>query len=210
MIVMGLEGFLEPTGVKSPIPMSPTAYASVSKFPLIVSSRDKITAMLVGFAFVVAIIALMYWFFGTEFGCSLRATGANSKMARAQGINTNFTTVFGLMLSNGLVALAGGLLAQYTGGSNITFGAGAIVIGLASVVIGQVLHKAIFKKGSNFAVKLIFVVVGSLVYSLIKRIVINLGLDTNFLKLISAIIVAAFLSAPNLKKAPHKKAKKEA
>lgn len=210
MIVMGLEGFLEPTGIKSPIPMSPTAYASVSKFPLIVSSRDKVTAMIVGFVFVVAIIALLYWFFGTEFGCSLRATGANSKMARAQGINTNFATVFGLMLSNGFVALAGGLLAQYTGGSNITFGAGAIVIGLASVVIGEVLHSAIFKKGSNFAVKLAFVVIGSLIYSFIKRIVINVGLDTNFLKLISALIVAAFLSAPNLKKSTPKKAKKEA
>lgn len=210
MIVMGLEGFLEPTGIKSPIPMSPTAYASVSKFSLVVSSRDKVPAMVVGFVFVVAIIALLYWFFGTEFGCSLRATGANSKMARAQGINTNFATVFGLMLSNGFVALAGGLLAQYTGGSNITFGAGAIVIGLASVVIGEVLHSAIFKKGSNFAVKLAFVVIGSLVYSLIKRIVINIGLDTNFLKLISAVIVAAFLSAPNLKKNAPKKAKKEA
>ncbi len=210
MIVMGLEGFLEPTGTKSPIPMSPTAYASVSKFPLIVSSRDKVSAMIVGFVFVAAIIALLYWFFGTEFGCSLRATGANSKMARAQGINTNFATVFGLMLSNGFVALAGGLLSQYTGGSNITFGAGAIVIGLASVVIGEVLHSAIFKKGSNFAVKLIFVVIGSLVYSLIKRVVINIGLDTNFLKLISAVIVAAFLSAPNLKKNAPKKAKKEA
>ncbi len=210
MIIMGLEGFLEPTGIKSPIPMSPTAYASVSKFPLIVSSRDKVSAMVIGFIFVVAIIALLYWFFGTEFGCSLRATGANPKMARAQGINTNFATVFGLMLSNGFVALAGGLLSQYTGGSNITFGAGAIVIGLASVVIGEVLHGAIFKKGSNFAVKLAFVVVGSLIYSLIKRIVINIGLDTNFLKLISAVIVAAFLSAPNLKKSTPKKAKKGA
>ena len=199
MIIMGAQAYLEKDGTnRAPIPMSPTAYASISKFPLIVSSRDKEGAAIVGFIFVVAIIALLYWFFGTEFGCSLRATGANSKMARAQGINTNFATVFGLMFSNGFVALAGGLLAQFTGGSNITFGAGAIVIGLASVVIGEVLHGAIFKKGSNFAVKLAFVVIGSLIYSLIKRVVINIGLDTNFLKLISAVIVAAFLSAPNL------------
>ena len=118
------------------------------------------------------------------------------------------------MITNGftyiafLILLAGGLLAQFTGGSNITFGAGAIVIGLASVVIGEVLHGAIFKKGSNFAVKLAFVVIGSLIYSLIKRVVINIGLDTNFLKLISAVIVAAFLSAPNLKgNKVHKKKK---
>lgn len=210
MIIMGLQTHLE-TNVsnKALIPMSPTAYASVSDFPLIVSSRDKTSAMIVGLIFVVAIIALLYWFFGTEFGCSLRATGANSKMARAQGINTSFTTVFGLMFSNGFVALAGGLLAQFTGGSNITFGAGAIVIGLASVVIGEVLHNAIFKKGSSFAVKLVFVVLGSVIYSLIKRFVINIGLDTNFLKLISAVIVAAFLSAPNFKKNKAPKKKKE-
>ena len=210
MIVMGAQVYLEAGGTnRAPIPMSPTAYASVSDFPLIVSSRDKVSAMIVGLVFVAAIIALLYWFFGTEFGCSLRATGANPKMARAQGINTKFATVFGLMVSNGFVALAGGLLAQFTGGSNITFGAGAIVIGLASVVIGEVLHGAIFKKGSNFAVKLLFVVIGSLVYSLIKRFVINAGLDTNFLKLISAVIVAIFLSAPNLKKNTAHKPKKK-
>lgn len=210
MIIMGAQAYLVTDGTnRAPIPMSPTAYASVADYPLIVSSRDKTAAMIVGFIFVAAIIALLYWFFGTEFGCSLRATGANSKMARAQGINTNFATVFGLMLSNGFVALAGGLLAQFTGGSNITFGAGAIVIGLASVVIGSVLCDAIFKKGANFAVKLAFVVVGSIVYSLIKRLVINAGLDTNFLKLISAVIVAIFLSAPNLKAHGTHKKKKE-
>lgn len=211
MIIMGLQAYMEKDGTnRAPIPMSPTAYASISDYALIVSSRDKESAAIVGFIFVAAIIALLYWFFGTEFGCSLRATGANPKMARAQGINTGFATVFGLMFSNGFVALAGGLLAQFTGGSNITFGAGAIVIGLASVVIGEVLHGAIFKKGSNFAVKLLFVVIGSLVYSLIKRVVINIGLDTNFLKLISAVIVAIFLVVPGMKKnKPHKKVKKE-
>lgn len=212
MIVMGAQAYLKEDGTnRAPIPMSPTAYASISDFPLIVSSRDKTAAMIVGFIFVAAIIGLLYWFFGTEFGCSLRATGANPKMARAQGINTSAATVFGLMLSNGFVALAGGLLSQYTGGSNITFGAGAIVIGLASIVIGEVLCTSIFKKGANFAVKLAFVVLGSIVYSLIKRLVINAGLDTNFLKLISAVIVAIFLSAPNFKgKLSHKGAKKGA
>ena len=210
MIIMGAQAYLEKDGTnRAPIPMSPTAYASISDFPLIVSSRDKNGAAIVGFIFVAAIIAILYWFFGTEFGCSLRATGANPKMSRAQGINTNFTTVFGLMFSNGFVALAGGLLAQFTGGSNITFGAGAIVIGLASVVIGEVLHGAIFKKGSNFSVKLAFVVVGSLVYSFIKRLVIISGLDTNFLKLISAVIVAIFLAAPGFGGNTHKAKKKE-
>ncbi len=208
MIIMGLEEFLGDGKPSSLIPMSPTAYASVSDYPLIVSSRDKMAAMTVGFVFVVVIIGVLYWFFGTEFGCSLRATGANKEMSRAQGINTNFTTVFGLMLSNGFVALAGGLLSQYNGGSNISFGAGAIVIGLASVVIGEVLCKAIFKKGANFALKLAFVVIGSIVYSFIKRLVINIGLDTNFLKLISACIVAVFLAAPNLKGKKVKKKKK--
>ncbi len=209
MIIMGLEEFLGDGERTSLIPMSPSAYASVSDYPLIVSSRDKVAAMTVGFIFVVAIIGILYWFFGTEFGCSLRATGANKDMSRAQGINTNFTTVFGLMLSNGFVALAGGLLSQYNGGSNISFGAGAIVIGLASVVIGEVLCHAIFKKGANFALRLAFVIVGSIVYSFIKRLVINVGLDTNFLKLISAFIVAIFLAAPTFKGRLGKKKKKK-
>lgn len=194
MIIMGLKDI-----GSAIIPMSPTANISVSDYDLIVSSRYKTEAMIIGAIFVVAIIAVMYWFFGTELGCSLRATGANQKMARAQGINTNMTTMIGLMLSNGLVALAGGLLAQYTGGALLTFGAGSIVIGLAAVIIGDVLCGAIFKKGANFAVKLLFVVIGSIIYSLIKRVVININLDANFLKLVSAIIVAAFLSVPHFR-----------
>lgn len=194
MIIMGLKDI-----GSAIIPMAPTANISVSKYDLIVSSRYKTEAMIVGLIFVVAIIAIMYWFFGTELGCSLRATGANSKMARAQGINTNMTTMLGLMISNGLVALAGGLLAQYTGGALLTFGAGAIVIGLAAVIIGDVLCSAIFKKGANFAVKLAFVVIGSIIYSLIKRVVININLDANFLKLVSAVIVAIFLAVPHFR-----------
>ena len=205
MIIMGLKDI-----GSAFIPMAPTANISVSKYDLIVSSRYKTEAMIVGLIFVVAIIAIMYWFFGTELGCSLRATGANPKMSRAQGINTNMTTMLGLMISNGLVALAGGLLAQYTGSSLLTFGAGSIVIGLAAVIIGDVLCSAIFKKGANFAVKLSFVVIGSIIYSLIKRVVINVNLDANFLKLVSAIIVAIFLAVPSFKAKPkHKRNAKE-
>lgn len=211
MIIMGAKVYLEnPEGNGTLIPMLSTANISVDNFALIVSGRDKETAALVGLIFVVVIIALLYWFFGTELGCSLRSTGANPKMSRAQGINTKATTMLGLMISNGLVALAGGLLAQYNGTSLLTFGAGAIVIGLAAVIIGDVICNAIFKKGANFAVKLAFVVIGSIIYSLVKRIVINVNLEPNFLKLISAIIVALFLAVPSMKKNKvHKTAKKE-
>lgn len=211
MIIMGSAVYLEkPEGDGTLIPMLSTAKISVDDFNLIVSSREKEIAAFVGLIFVVAIIALLYWFFGTELGCSLRATGANQKMARAQGINTKIATMLGLMLSNGLVALSGGLLAQYNGSSLLNFGAGAIVIGLAAVIIGDVLCNAIFKKGANFAVKLAFVVLGSIVYSLVKRVVINVNLEPNFLKLISAIIVAIFLAVPGLQKnRNHKKALKK-
>ncbi len=217
MIIMGLQVHVNPLKFSpSFIPMLPDVAASGSKYPLIVSSlmNDEIEKMTMqnGLIFVVAIIALLYWFFGTEFGCSLRATGANQKMARAQGINTNFNIVFGLMLSNGLVAIAGGLLAQYLGSTRNTFGAGAIVIGLAAVVIGEVLCNLIFRKGANFAIKLAFVVIGSLVYAFIKTLVINSSLDTDFLKIVSALVVAVFLAVPNFKgkKKHHKETKKEA
>lgn len=200
MIIMGAKVYLEnPEGNGTLIPMLSTANISVDDFALIVSSREKETAAIVGLVFVVVIVAALYWFFGTELGCSLRSTGANPKMSRAQGINTKATTMLGLMISNGLVALAGGLLAQYNGTSLLTFGAGAIVIGLAAVIIGEVLCNAIFKKGANFAVKLGFVVIGSILYSLVKRVVININLEPNFLKLISAVIVAIFLAVPGMK-----------
>ena len=146
--------------------------------------------------FVAAVIALLYWFFGTELGASLRATGSNPNMSRAQGINTNFTKVLGLMLSNGLVALSSALLAQYQGFADVNMGRGAIVIGLAAVIIGEVLCDAIFRKGCNFSVRLSFVILGGIVYYLVYQVVIWLGLNTDDMKLITALIVAAFLAIP--------------
>ena len=146
--------------------------------------------------FTVGIIALLYWFFGTELGASLRATGANANMSRAQGINTNFNKVLGLMLSNGLVALSGALLAQYQSFADINMGRGAIVIGLAAVIIGEVLFGKIFR---NFALKLLSVSLGAVIYYIVIQAVISLlDINSNYMKLISAVIVAIFLAVPNL------------
>ena len=143
--------------------------------------------------FTAAVIALLYWFFGTEKGCSIRATGANQNMARAQGIDTSANVVLGLMLSNGLVALSGALLAQYQGSSDINMGRGAIVIGLAAVIIGEVLLGRVFR---NFALKLVSVVIGAVIYYVVIQIVLQLGLNTNDLKLLTALVVALFLAVP--------------
>ena len=148
-------------------------------------------------AFCVVIIAILYWFFGTELGMSLRSTGNNLEMSRAQGINTDFTKVLGLALSNGIVALAGSLLAQQQGAANINMGRGAIVIGLAAVIVGEALCA---KATANFAVRLIFVVIGAIVYWLVYQTVIFLGLPSELLKMLSALVVAIFLGAPYLKK----------
>ena len=140
-----------------------------------------------------AVIALLYWFFGTELGASLRATGSNPNMSRAQGINTNFTKVLGLMLSNGLVALSSALLAQYQGFADVNMGRGAIVIGLAAVIIGEVIFGKVFR---NFALKMLAVAIGAILYYLVYQVVIWLGLNTDDMKLITALIVAAFLAIP--------------
>jgi putative ABC transport system permease protein len=174
---------------------------SVDKYNLLVSSRYVRTVtitnpLVILVIFIVVIIALMYWFFGTELGCSLRATGANKNMSRAQGINTNVTTVLGLMLSNGLVALSGGLLAQYQGFSDINMGRGAIVIGLAAVIIGEVLFEKIFR---NFSLKLLACVIGAVIYYIVIQVVLRLGLSTDDLKLLTALVVALFLAIPNWK-----------
>ena len=151
---------------------------------------------------VVTVVAL-YWFFGTERGCSVRATGANANMARAQGINTNANIVLGLMLSNGLVALSGGLLAQFQGSADVGMGRGAIVIGLAAVIISEVTFGKIFQ---NFGLKMFAVSLGAVIYYFVLQIVLQLGLNTNDLKLVSALIVAVFLSVPYWKgKVAHKK-----
>ena len=153
---------------------------SVDKYPLLL-------------LFTAAVIAILYWFFGTEKGSSLRATGANPHMARAQGINTNSNIVLGLMVSNGLVALSGALLAQYQGSSDINMGRGAIVIGLAAVIIGEVIFGKIF---TNFGLTLLAVSIGAIIYYIVLQIVLQLGLNTNDLKLITALIVAVFLAIP--------------
>lgn len=143
--------------------------------------------------FTVIVIAALYWFFGTALGCAIRATGANPNMSRAQGINVNFNKVLGLMLSNGLVALASALYCQYQGFADVNAGRGAIVIGLAAVIIGEVLFSKVFR---NFALKLLAVVFGSLIYYLVYQVVILLGLKSDDMKLITALIVALFLAVP--------------
>ena len=171
---------------------------SVDKYDLLLSQRyvreltpDNPLPLLI--VFTAAVIAVLYWFFGTEKGCSLRATGNNPHMARAQGINTNSNIVLGLMLSNGLVALSGALLSQYQGSSDVNMGRGAIVIGLAAVIIGEVVFGKLFV---NFGLKLLAVSIGAVIYYIVLQIVLQLGLNTNDLKLITALIVALFLSVP--------------
>lgn len=176
---------------------------SVDKYHLLVSLRYiKNVAfykntILVVLIFVAVIIALLYWFFGTELGCAIRATGSNPNMSRAQGINTNFNKIIGLMLSNGIVALSSGLYAQYQGFADVNMGRGAIVIGLAAVIIGDVLFGRFAR---NFAMKLGVVAFGAIIYYFVLQIVLWLGLNTNDLKLFSALVVAVFLAIPHLKK----------
>lgn len=154
------------------------------------------TIFIVGI-FTIVIIAILYWFFGTSLGCSIRATGSNQNMSRAQGINTKFNTVLGLMISNGLVALSSALYTQYQGFTDINMGRGAIVIGLAAVIIGGVVFEKIFK---NFALKLLAVSFGAVIYYIVLQIVIWMGFDTDLLKLLSAVVVAIFLAFPYIKK----------
>ena len=145
----------------------------------------------------VGIVAVLYFFFGTELGCAIRATGNNVNMSKAQGINVNFNKVLGLMISNGLVALAGAFLAQYNGAADIKMGAGAIVIGLAAIVIGTSL---ISKLTSNFALTLTGTVVGAIIYFAIYQFVVNLNVKPDLLKMLSAVVVFIFLAAPYVKK----------
>ncbi len=172
---------------------------NVDKYDLLVSLRYiKNVVFYKNPIFVVAIcivllVLILYWFFGTELGCALRATGCNGNMARAQGINTNFSKVLGLMLSNGLVGLSGALLSQYQGFADINMGRGAIVIGLAAVIIGEAIFGRIFR---NFGLKLIGVALGSILYYIVLQTVIWLGVDTDLLKLFSAVVVAIFLAIP--------------
>ena len=162
----------------------------------IISLGNIPMAILVGAVFSVLVIGAMYWFFGTELGCAIRATGNNQNMVRAQGVNTNTTKLVALMLSNGLVGLSGGLLAQYNGYADVSMGRGAIVVGLASVIIGQV----VFAQKGNFACLRAAVVAGAMIYYAVIALVMQLGLNTNDMKLFSAAVVAVALAVPNLKK----------
>lgn len=157
-------------------------------------------AIAVGAVLAVVAIGLLYWYFGTEQGSALRATGSNPAMSRAQGIHIETMKVIGLGLSNGMVALAGGLMTQYQGTADVSMGRGSIVIGLAAIIIGEVLCDAIFKKGCNFAIRLGFVVLGGVIYYAVMVIILWLKLDPNDMKLFTAIIVAIFLAVPYLQK----------
>lgn len=188
-----IQGIGTDLGSRANVPMSINKYKN-----MLVSLRNvgklaldnPIWLMLV---ITVILIGVMYWFFGTEYGCGLRAVGANQQMARAQGINTNHGKVIGLMISNGLVAFSGALMAQYQGFSDVSMGRGAIVIGLAAVIIGEVIFGKLFR---NFALKLLAVSLGAIIYYLVIQVVLWLGLNTDDLKLLTALVVAFFLAMP--------------
>lgn len=159
------------------------------------STLQTLVTIAIGIVFSGAVICFLYWFFGTEIGCAIRATGNNEAMVRAQGTNTDSMKILGLVLGNGLIALSGALVAQSQGFADVSMGIGAIVIGLASIVIGEV----VFQKKRSFAHNLLAIVVGSIIYRIIIAIVLQLGLNTDDLKLLTAVIVAFALSVPVLK-----------
>ena len=166
---------------------------SFRNYDLMITLSNINKSLLVGACFVVVIIAILYWFFGTQIGSSIRATGCNAAMARANGINTNLNKIIGLVISNGIVALSGALLTQWQGFADINMGRGAIVIGLAAVIIGEVIFGKLFR---NFALRLLSAVIGGVIYYIVMTFVIQLGLDANDLKLFSAVVVAIFLGIP--------------
>ncbi|WP_155832288.1 ABC transporter permease [Butyrivibrio sp. MC2013] len=186
---------------------------SVDRFQLILSSRYVNLALGTGLVITMILIALLYLYFGTEQGSAIRATGCNAQMAKANGISINKMTVLGLSLSNGIVAFSGSLMAQFQGYADINMGRGSIVIGLAAVIIGEVLGDALFGKKMNFALRLTFIASGGVIYYILVKLVLWLKLDTNYLKLLTAVIVAIFLAVPyiqNQRRASFKKAGKNA
>lgn len=214
--LLGIPGIL--AGILTQISLYSVNYAimgmksqvavSVDQFPLFISSRRiavsngfPTVALELGKIFLTVglIIAALYWFFGTEYGFTVRATGSNSHMARAQSINTKKSTVIALVLSNGLVGLSGGLLAQYNGANDVNIGRGAIVIGLAAVIIGDVIGSAIMRGHFNFVARLAFTALGAIIYFVVLQIVMLTGLPGSFNKLFSAVIVAIFLAIPYIK-----------
>lgn len=166
-------------------------------YDVLITQLRKYEALSLLLIICVVLIAVLYWFFGTQYGMSIRATGCNEKMSRAQGINTSLNKVVGLAISNGIVAFSGALLAQYSGKADISDGRGAIVIGLAAVIIGEAIVSRI---GQNFIIRLSGVLLGGIIYYIVYQTVIFLGLDTDLLKMLSAIVVAVFLAVPYLKK----------
>ena len=181
---------------------------SVDNYPLVTSLRyvtegstlSKCMFFLGMTLFLLALVAVLYWYFGTEQGHAIRATGCNGSMARAQGINTNFIKVLALMISNGLVGLCGGMYAQFQGAADINMGRGAIVIGLAAVIIGEVLFgKFASKRKLAFAYTLIAVILGAVIYYMVYQFVLWLKMPSENMKLFSAIVVAIFLAIPYLK-----------
>ncbi|MBS5433332.1 MAG: ABC transporter permease [Firmicutes bacterium] len=179
--------------------MAANKAVSVDKFSLILSSRNIPASILTGALIAAVLVAVFYWYFGTEQGSALRATGSNSAMSSALGINVGSMKVLGLAISNGIVALSGGLMSQYQGFADINMGRGAIVIGLAAVIIGEVLGRALLGKHLNFCGTLSFTVIGGVLYYLVVVTVLWLKLNSNDLKLFTAVIVALFLAVPFLR-----------
>lgn len=166
---------------------------SYRNYNLVFSLGEVQKSLIISAVFVVVLIAVLYWFFGTELGHGLRATGANEAMSRSNGINTDTNKVIGLIISNGIVALSGAMLAQFQGFSDVNMGRGAIVIGLAAVIIGEVIFGRIFK---NFALRLLAVAIGGVIYYIVITLVLRLGFNANDLKLFTALVVALFLGVP--------------
>ena len=179
--------------------MSANKAINVNNYALLISARNIVLAIIVAAVVVVVLIGLLYWFFGTEIGSAIRATGCNPSMSKANGININTMKVLALAISNGIVCLSGGLMAQYQGYSDINMGRGAIVIGLAAVIIGEVFGNAIIGKRMNFMLRMLFVALGGVIYYIVIGIVLWLKLNSNDLKLFTAVIVAIFLAVPYLR-----------
>lgn len=172
---------------------------SVDRYSLILSSRNIPSAILTGFIISLALVAVFYWYFGTEQGSAMRATGNNPQMSSALGINISTMKILGLSLSNGIVALSGGLMAQYQGFADINMGRGAIVIGLAAVIIGEAVGRALLGRHLNFFGSFSFAVIGGIIYYIVVVAVLWLKLNSNDLKLFTAVIVALFLAVPYLR-----------
>ncbi|MCQ2558354.1 MAG: ABC transporter permease [Oscillospiraceae bacterium] len=174
---------------------------NVNSVTLDITSNMRVIGRTIAICAVICavIVAVVYWYLGTEHGSALRATGNNPNMSRAQGINTNAMKVIGLAISNGLVAMSGGMLSQFQGFADVNMGRGAIVVGLAAVIIGEVLCEAIIGKRQNFVWRLSFVVLGGIVYYLVYVFVLWLKFPANDMKLLTAVVVAIFLAVPYLR-----------